>query len=495
MLLPECSSHLQIETLRSMANRTPAVEQANHTVRRKNFHSMPMSNRLRPAGKSPLTFDLIVFYAFVLAIAAFGGSSRYDLTQLAILQPLSWLLLGITLVRLRSIQGYRALIGLSVACGIWLFAQIVPLPFWLWSALPGREAIVAADLATIGEVWRPFSLVPWRTANALGSFPMILAPILATINLRESGPKHVLIAILALAVASALLGLLQILSGELYFYRITSTNRMVGLFANTNHNASFGAFAIVVASILLVVGKPKAVRQTSIAVAALLVLLMIVNGSRSGLATLAIAVTTFVGCFWLTSASASRDGKTKSARNLPIALAILALPCLIAIFLMSGRITALDNLANQDPLGDLRFSLTPLLIDMALAYFPFGSGIGTFESAFYIVEPDRLLAPSYVNMAHNDLLQIVIEGGIIGILLVFAVVTLVVRAMGRLAKGLAIPEVRSLRLSVLGMVVILVLASAFDYPLRTPIFQASMAFVITALFSYVHHRDSAARDS
>lgn len=425
--------------------------------------------------------DLAVFYILMAAIGAFGGSSRYDLMQTAMLQPILWVGLGASAFRLRTISGYKPLVGLIVAYGVWLAFQLIPLPIDVWSQLPGRDVIVHADIAVGSETARPFSLVPGRTLHALGYFPIFLAPVLAAINLGPSMPRHVLFAVLAIALASGLLGLLQVLTGKLYFYAITSPGRMVGLFANPNHNAVFGSFAVALTGACLASSENRWVRQASFATAGALFLLMMANGSRAGLLTLVLATVVFVLAY-----AAAHPRKTGNARfmlRLPfpvIAVALLVL-MVASAYLMTGNLYALERLAQDDPLGDLRFSLTPISIDMAKTYFPLGAGIGTFENAFYIAEPDELLSSHYVNMAHNDLIQIVIEGGLIGVVLLVGALLIALRNFGRYAATLPKNRRKAIWLAGLGALAILLLGSAFDYPLRTPIFQASLALLVAIL--------------
>ena len=97
---------------------------------------------------------------------------------------------------------------------------------------------------------------------------------------------------------------------------------------------------------------------------------------------------------------------------------------------------------------------------------------------YHIYEPTALLIPHYVNQAHNDLAQLVIEGGLpatILLLLLMAWILSAVRAL-IIRRG-------TLILGIFWMTVVIVLAAAslVDYPLRTPIFQVLGVWLVVLL--------------
>ncbi len=54
----------------------------------------------------------------------------------------------------------------------------------------------------------------------------------------------------------------------------------------------------------------------------------------------------------------------------------------------------------------------PVLFEMAKSHFVLGAGFGSFEWLYKMWEPDHLLMTSYFNQAHNDPIQLIIEGGL-----------------------------------------------------------------------------------
>ena len=443
--------------------------------------------------RQPFSIDLGIFYAVVVLIAAFGGSSRYDLTQVAILQPLLWLCLALAIMRVRDVTGFKRLLIVVTIYIVWMVVQLIPLPFDIWSQLPGRSPIAQLDTALGVAPARPISLAPSRTLNALAYLPAFLAPTIAAINLGHQVTRHFCFAIIGLALASSLLGLLQSMSGEFYFYAITSTGRMVGLFANTNHNAVFGSLGIIIAAMSVALSNDRWMRQSAVGSAILLFSLTIGNGSRAGLLTLAISAAAFLYCYVVTLGRTKTKDSQNKVKYLPPLFAVLILLLLASAYFLSGRIGAIDEISNKEPLDDLRFIINPVSWQMLVAYFPFGSGIGSFESAFRIFEPDDLLGPNYINMAHNDVLQLAIEGGLVSFLLLLVTISLIIFAAVKVGQKLPENKSKAFWAALIGSIAVLLLSSAFDYPLRTPLLQALLAIAVVALLRWSVAPESSTR--
>jgi O-antigen ligase len=106
---------------------------------------------------------------------------------------------------------------------------------------------------------------------------------------------------------------------------------------------------------------------------------------------------------------------------------------------------------------------------MIQTFFPVGTGFGSFESAYRGFEPFQNLAPMYMNQAHNDWLQIILEGGLAGLFLLAVFVGWWGRTAIRVWRNGG--GERDFRLARLGSVLLLLvmIASITDYPARTPL--------------------------
>jgi O-antigen ligase len=90
-----------------------------------------------------------------------------------------------------------------------------------------------------------------------------------------------------------------------------------------------------------------------------------------------------------------------------------------------------------------------------------------------------LLKPTYFNHAHNDFLEIVLDGGVAGLLLLLlAFVWWIVAAVGAVRAPL--PSALPGRTGAAILLVVMI-ASIFDYPARTPLMMAIIVIAATWL--------------
>jgi O-antigen ligase len=67
---------------------------------------------------------------------------------------------------------------------------------------------------------------------------------------------------------------------------------------------------------------------------------------------------------------------------------------------------------EKDPLDDSRWEYAQVTREAATAYAPLGSGLGTFRQAYQPFEAKHQPSKVIVNHAHNDYLELWLEGGI-----------------------------------------------------------------------------------
>jgi O-antigen ligase len=108
-----------------------------------------------------------------------------------------------------------------------------------------------------------------------------------------------------------------------------------------------------------------------------------------------------------------------------------------------------------------------------------GTGSGTFSSAYALYEDPSLVTGVYVNHAHNEYLQIAVETGLAGCLLM--AVTLILWGIASY-RAWTTPDdgCRSLRRGASVSVLIILLHSLVDYPARTPallVLGAALVFI------------------
>jgi O-antigen ligase len=124
------------------------------------------------------------------------------------------------------------------------------------------------------------------------------------------------------------------------------------------------------------------------------------------------------------------------------------------------------------------------LFEMARAFMPFGSGFGSFDSVYRHFEPNSLLSTIYMNEAHDEPVQLAIEGGVPALLLLGLFLVWWARAAVTCLRRPLQTRRRAMGDAAVIMTVILMASSLVDYPLRTPLLGAVFVFAcIEMIFS------------
>ncbi|WP_165895265.1 MULTISPECIES: O-antigen ligase family protein [unclassified Sphingomonas] len=427
---------------------------------------------------------MIALFA-VLCLA--GGASKANTLGQGFVRAASFLAVaGLLLARVKfNVRELRAPFLIIAIAALLVALQIVPIPFSLWTKLPGRELISSVTAAVgLSEISRPIAIVPDGALNALLSLSVpfaVLVGMSASPATRESRFLPIMIAIVCV---SALCGLIQLSGGIIDNPFINSTRgQAAGLFANRNHQALFLAVGV---PLTLAWGYAPSQRPgwrgwTALGIVLLLSLMVIGTGSRAGLGLLAVGLVGGGLLVWPTIAGMAR----RAPRWVLPTGVLLVLTVLIVLLLVSvdfGRAEAIDRLLDEEVGADMRSRAFPTLISMIMQYFPVGSGLGSFDSVFRMVEPFNVLKPTYFNHAHNDYIELLIEGGLPFVALLAGALVWFFTASWRAWRSSATGEAHIART---GSVIILLvlLASIADYPARTPLIMAVLAVSATWLCS------------
>lgn len=422
----------------------------------------------------------------IIAIFALGGSAREDMASVPPLRFIGCVALALALVTTpRPIwHANRSLLTIAFAWAVLGLIHLLPLPPGLWHALPGRELAVQIDAAAgLGDVWRPLSLVPWRTVNALFSLTIPLAIMLFALRSDSNQASRIVYVLLALVLVSAMVGLLQIIGGTgnpFYTYRVTNEGSAVGLFANRNHNAIFLAlgFPLIAAALALApaVAENVKLREWAGAGAAILLIpFILTTQSRAGIlvGALSLALGLWTYRSPLSEAQRRRPRKQLDPRLIFGGLAAAGMVALTVVLTATNAIERLGRLGQED--DELRLQIWPPIWDLIGDFMPLGSGMGTFVEVYKTIEPPELLSPSYVNHAHNDWLEIMLTGGIPAIAIVVAAIVLFAKGASYILQRSTKAQDVVLRRLGASICLVLAVASLYDYPLRTPSLAALLA--------------------
>jgi hypothetical protein len=430
---------------------------------------------------------------FLLILFATGGASRPDVQSLVILHPVSFMIcaLACTTLRREHLAARAWLLGWTGVIFTFAVLHLILLPPSLWHSLSGRQDLVDVEqLSGLSHSWRPLTLAPLRGWHALTSLLAPFAVILLGIQLNRHELFRLLPLVIALATLSGLIGLLQVIGdpqSPLYFYEVTNKGWTVGLFANRNHAATLLAclFPMLAVYASLAHGKLKTFHISQViaaAIAILLVPLILVAGSRSGLVSAVIGL----GAAALLYRQRSNvrivtRSKLERLKGLPTIGGGVVVVILAFLTYFLSRAEAIERLLKLGAMEDERGDFWLISVDLFWKYFPWSSGSGSFVEAYQNAEPTRLLDATYLNRAHNDWAETAVTFGLPGIVILLAVgIAYGIRSyrLWRSREDRQQAIVHGRLASV--MIAMIAIASTSDYPLRTPTMMG--LFAILALW-------------
>lgn len=399
-----------------------------------------------------------------------GGASREDALGQAVVRSAAWFALVVAALfgRRPAFGGLMPVVALLGVTALLPMLQLIPLPPALWQALPGRDAFIPAA-GDAAQPWRPWSLVRGATWNAAASLVVPATVLLLVAQMRKEGRAHLPEMLFGLVIAALVLALVQVSAGGSRNPFINETAGQVGgPFANRNHFALFMALGCLMVPVwtFRTTKAPSWRIPAALGLLPLLLLSILASGSRAGLLLGGAGLILGLALVW----GEIRHVLRRYPRWVsPAALAgvlLLAAACVL-VAVAADRAVSIQRVMMEDGVQDMRRQALPVVIDMIGAYFPAGSGLGGFDPLFRLHEPLALLRLTYFNHAHNDFLEIAAGAGVLGILALIA-------ALGWWAwasfHAWRHGDSRSTTAR-LGstMLLLIFIASVFDYPARTPI--------------------------
>lgn len=428
--------------------------------------------------------------AFLVLVFITGGGSRSDIASLAPLRFVAVLAVGgaLLFISRQDFARIRVPLGLLAVLAMIAVMQLVPLPPELWTALPGREAIARLDALVGLDIWRPISLSPVKTGNSLAALVVPLAALLWLAMMRDT--DKILLGLVGIGVIGGLLGILQQFADPrsgIYFYEITNRGSATGFFANRNHHSVYLACGVMISLYLAQRTRdrlPDWLRWSLSGAAVFMALAIIANISRAGLLALFLVVIISAAAFTLEQVRSRKQDRGGSAVRQYLGPALLGTACalILALFFLTERSPALARILAAGEVEDTRDILLPYLLEMVSQFQPWGTGMGAFEYAFRMQEPYELLGPRYVNHAHNDWLQFLIEGGLPAVLISLTGVVFALVRIAQLSKAAMSGQQTGEAWLGLGLLVVLGVASLVDYPLRVPSIML-LAIIALAMFA------------
>lgn len=353
--------------------------------------------------------------------------------------------------------------------------QFVPMPPSIWGALPGRT-LIATENASLGAPAQ-WGFITLSLYGSLASLTWALPAVCLAfaLSVSESCEERALaMAIVGCTILAIGVGLAQILGASdsaAYLYDITNRGLMVGFFANANHMATLLLVALPFLTALI---RPETDRKPDkdselvvlwIVLTGFIFLAILLVGSLTGYA---LALPVFAMCCVMMFPAARR------LLRYVFMSAVLAGVAVIAFANEGGNVFDEESALSQGG----RQQIFGLTLQAAADFFPVGSGLGTFHDIFDDYEARDAVSNVYVNHAHSDYLEILLElglAGAIGILLFLAWWAWKVRAVVLTAGNDYMAQAAAIASGVV------LVHSLWDYPLRTAALSAIFAFCCVVL--------------
>lgn len=426
---------------------------------------------------------------YLIASIALGGSAQGIfsnlLLQLAGIIILCWAWLSRTPVK--DSHPARQLAWLAAAAVGLVLVQLIPLPPALWANLPGRQFVVDG-FGLLGQPlpWMPLSLAPADTIATAMAFIPPLAMLALILRLGAFRDDWLVYGLLFVACISVAFGFLQIRGSGMdhYFYPYNSWRTAAGLFANANHQATL----LLVSIPFLVALAARRWRQESKPNDRLLTALIaggVVIVIAAGVAMNQSFALLIIGAPVLGAAALQLipPGRVRLGRLAAmLALLFLAGTAVLAIMVSAG--TSTSNRVSVTMRADIWSHSARALADHGLV----GTGIGTFPKLYPQYEDPATIERTYINHAHNDYLEIALEAGIPGVILML--LFLVWWGARAFAIWRSAEAAEMARAACIASAAIL-LHSLVDYPLRTTAIATSMAMALALMANPAKRRHQA----
>ncbi|WP_242185145.1 O-antigen ligase family protein [Sphingomonas sp. CARO-RG-8B-R24-01] len=417
--------------------------------------------------------------AYLLACLVLGGANAAGflpnlLLQIAALPLIGWSLWQ--LLQQAPAPSSRAAIGLLGLLVLLMVLQLVPLPPEIWTLLPGRGPVAQGyRLLGLPLPWLPLTLAPeGAVANLLWLLPAF-ASFLAVVALGAFRGRWIAGVLVGVTMLSVAVGALQVIGGSgsgLYFYKITNANQAVGFFANSNHTATLMLVCIpflaaLQAALLKRSGSRSgsAIRLMAGGAFAIIVVGLAINMSLAGIG---LGVPVALASWLVFGRQRPNIRKALVVATTLVSLAALAV---IVVGPFGNNLVGVQQV-NVEQSRQVSFART---LHAAQSYLPIGSGVGSFQPVYHTQEPLSAVSTTYMNHAHSDWIELLLETGVVGIALAVAFMLwwiLRARTIWRAEERDYFAQAAVIASAAM------LLHSMVDYPLRTAALSAVFAICV-----------------
>jgi len=383
----------------------------------------------------------------------------------------------------------RWLVFPAILIGALVALQIVPLG--LNSA---RSALIPPPLPGFGtgsvlpDDWSLITVTPTATIAAGLSFLVPVSLFMGIGYLDSAQRRQLAIFAIVLGFVAAVLGFVQVAQGPesaLRFYSFTNPSEAVGFFANRNHFAAQLYVVLVLAGAWIAAwsNAQRTRHLGSVAwarlagYAALVVIIFSAAALARSRAGMGLTLLAMAGVAVLALTAPTRpESKKGISLGTRLTLFVLISGFLVALHFGTLRVS---SRFGENILDESRSAFTQTTLQTAWSALPFGTGLGSFVRVYAVVERPEHVMTAYVNRAHNDLAEFLLEAGVPGLILLLLFMIWYGRASQvawRSSAGAEAVDVLLMRAATFAIALVL-LHSLVDYPLRTAAHAAMFALL------------------
>jgi len=350
----------------------------------------------------------------------------------------------------RSIRYSRHLLQVPLyAAAVYGFVQIIP--FGTESSANGLAAVP-----------RTISAAPFATEQTALHF-LALATFLSILLIYVDSVKRLrrLVAVISVfGFVFAFFAILQSVLSPTKIYGIFERASPFGSFVNRHNFAAYIEMSLALPLGMILSG--AVARDKKLLYITGIVLMgssLLLSGSRGGLIAMLAGV-----CLLLVMTTKARGPK---AIALKAALAVLMLGAVIAGAVFVGGETSFTRFAETSVSKDIttdRSHIWALTTRVIVGNLPFGAGMGAFPQAY--TPYDDLSGLERVEQSHNDYLQVLADGGLIGLAIGGLFLFLLFRE-GRQAAAITNDVRRGVAVGAVSGIFAVLVHSLFDFVLHT----------------------------
>lgn len=362
------------------------------------------------------------------------------------------------------------------------FFQTIPLPYDFWINLPQRDIVESIANVLQENISSSISFNPSRTLMVATPIAIALVVILTVKQEMRGVHKYVKLFFLpAFAIFSAILGISQLFNATLLPYEYFSPNAPIGVFSNTNHQATL----MLMAFPFLAVGAwyennkghkshdPKIPKLALLTIAIILFSVLIRANSLAGyLLFLPVFGTSLLIMF----------GNRRLVRINSVTIGVTLAIILLLVFMADTSQITYQSYQSYQSSVIPRSEVNMVMFQIISEHRIFGTGLGSFEEVYRMFEDGTKVTNIYYNHAHNDYLEWIMETGIIGGLLLVTFFTWLIYLIykiwsAELSFNIALGRAASISLLVVAA------HSCVDYPIRTYTIAIASAFCLGLIMS------------